>query len=310
MDDLTVGQTLDQYKLLDIIARSGMATIFRAQDIENDRVVVLKVPYLQYASDIVFHQRFLREEQIGLRLDHHGIIKIFNNQNKSRLYLVMEYVEGELLSVLMQREHRLSIPIAVDFAIQIADVLVYLHDRNVVHRDLKPSNVMIMPDNRIKLIDFGIALDASMRKITWSGLSQPIGTPDYMAPEQIKGRRGSARTDIYSLGIILYEMLIGKMPFASHNIYIAMRAKMLENPIPPCRLRRDISPQLEEIILHAIERNPDERFESAVQFREALTHQDKVILVNRAEHQHNKSWVAFWLWKLRALALGITPHGE
>lgn len=310
MDDLTVGQTLDQYKLLDIIARSGMATIFRAQDIENDRVVVLKVPYLQYASDIVFHQRFLREEQIGLRLDHHGIIKIFNNQNKSRLYLVMEYVEGELLSVLMQREHRLSITTAVDFAIQIADVLVYLHDRNVVHRDLKPSNVMIMPDSGIKLIDFGIALDASMRKITWSGLSQPIGTPDYMAPEQIKGRRGSARTDIYSLGIILYEMLTGKMPFASHNVYIAMRAKMLENPIPPCRLRRDISPQLEEIILHAIERNPDERFESALQFREALAHQDKVILANRAEHQQNKSWVAFWLWKLRALALGITPHGE
>ena len=220
MSELTPGQMLDQYELLDSIANSGMAAIFRARDTEDGKIVAVKVPHLQYASDIVFHQRFLREEHIGLSLDHPGIIKVFRTKEKSRLYLVMEYSEGELLSKLIQMEHRLPVPTAVDFAVQLSDILIYLHDRNVVHRDLKPDNIMIMPGGRLKLIDFGIALDTALRKITWTGLSQPVGTPDYMAPEQIKGQRGSARTDIYSLGIILYEMLTGKTPFHGQNIYI------------------------------------------------------------------------------------------
>ncbi len=309
MSELAPGQTLDRYQLLDIIAHGGMATIFRARDTENNRIVALKVPHLQYASDIVFHQRFLREEQIGLMLDHPRIIKILPAKEKSRLYLVMEYVEGELLSKMLGREHRLPVSTAVDFAIQLADILIYLHDRNIVHRDLKPDNIMIMPGNKIKLIDFGIAFDAALRKITWSGLSQPVGTPDYMAPEQIKGQRGSVRADIYSLGIILYEMLTGEMPFQGHNIYTAMQAKMLENPMPPSKFRHDISPQLEEIILHAIERNPHERFGKVQEFRDALLHQDKVVVTNRATRQFPRSKIAFWLWKLRAFAMGI-PSSE
>ncbi len=166
MPELAPGQMLDQYELLDTIACSGMATVFRARDIENDRTVALKVPYLQYSSDIVFHQRFLREEQIGLSLDHPAIIKTFRPAKRSRLYLVMEYVEGELLSARLQRERRFPIPSALELAIQIADVLVYLHDRNVVHRDLKPENIMILPTGKIKLMDFGIAFDTNQRKIT------------------------------------------------------------------------------------------------------------------------------------------------
>jgi len=305
MSELAPGQTLDRYQLLDIVARSGMATIFRARDTENDRIVALKVPHLQYAADIVFHQRFVREEQIGLRLDHPGIIKIFPPKEKSRLYLVMEYVEGELLSARLQRERPLPIRTAVDFALQIADVLVYLHDRNVVHRDLKPENIMILRAERIKLMDFGIAMDASLRKMTWSGLSQSMGTPDYMAPEQIKGQRGSVRTDLYSLGIILFEMLTGTVPFSGDNVYAAMQAKLLENPIPPRRLRPEVSPQFEEIVLHALERNPGDRFPSALEFLDALAHPENVVVTDRAARQQPASKLARLFWKLRIRLLGL-----
>ncbi len=308
--ELTPGQVLDQYQLLDVIAHSGMATIFRARDIENDRPVALKVPYLQYASDIVFHQRFLREEHIGLSLDHPGIIKTFRPKERSRLYLVMEYVEGELLSTRLQRVHCLPISTALDFAIQVADVLVYLHDRNVVHRDLKPENLMILPTGKIKLMDFGIAYDTSQRRITWSGLSQPVGTPNYMAPEQVRGQRGSARTDIYSLGAILYEMLTGKVPISGRNVYAALQAKILKDPIPPRRLRPEISPQLEEIILYALERNPRDRLPSAKELRKALAHPEAVAVTDRAAHHHAVPRLALWLWKLRALAFGLSPRNE
>jgi len=298
MGEFAPGQRLDQYELLDVIARGGMATIFRARDTENGRMVVVKVPYLQYESDIVFHERFLREEKIGQRLDHPAIIKVLRPQEKSRVYLVMEHVEGERLSERLQRERRLPVETAVALAIQIADVLVYLHEHNVVHRDLKPENIMILPDGKAKLMDFGIAMDTTLRKITWSGLSQTMGTPDYMAPEQVKGRRGDARTDIYSLGVILYEMLTGEVPFSGENVYAAMRAKVQDCPVPPSHLQPDVSLQLEEIILHALECDPRERFRNATELREALAHPERVALTNRAARQRPEPRLALRLRRL------------
>ncbi|HZR47587.1 MAG TPA: serine/threonine-protein kinase [Candidatus Manganitrophaceae bacterium] len=305
MSEIECGQTLDQYELLEVVARSGMATIFRARDTGNGRTVAVKVPHLLHQSDIVFHQRFLREEQIGQRLNHPAIVKIMSPKQKSCLYLVEEYLEGELLSQRLQRDGRLSIDIGVGLAVQIADALAYLHEHQVAHRDLKPDNIMILKDGKVKVIDFGIALDTTQRKLTWSGLSQAMGTPDYMAPEQVKGRRGDARTDIYSLGVILYEMMTGKIPFSNENVYAAMRAKVHGSPIPPSRHLSGLSPQIEEIILHAIERDPSDRFQSAAELREALTRPGEVALTDRAARKGQKPGLSRW-WR-RVIRMMIDP---
>ena len=165
MGEPAPGDIVDQYELADIIARSGMATIFRARDRENGHLVALKIPHLAYASDLVFHERFRREEEIGQRLDHPAIIKVLRPKRKSRLYLAMELVEGELLRERLRRETRLPVATAVAIALAIADALVYLHEHGVVHRDLKPENVMLRPDGGVKIMDFGIALDTTLRKV-------------------------------------------------------------------------------------------------------------------------------------------------
>lgn len=308
MSELSAGQRLDQYELIDVIARSGMATVFRARDVENGRTVAVKVPYLEYEADLVFHERFKREEQIGQRLDHPAIIKVLRPREKSRVYLVMEYVEGELLSERLRRERRFPLEAAVAIARQIADALVYLHDHNVVHRDLKPANVMLQPDGRLKLIDFGIALDTTLRKMTWGRMSQMMGTPDYMAPEQIKGLRGDARTDVYSLGAILYEMLTGEVPFTGNNVHAAMRAKLQEDPTPPRRLRSEISPQLEEIVLRALELQPQDRFDSALELREALVHPETVRVTGRAMRRRSNSKLPSGMRKLITVIIAVAGY--
>ena len=276
MRELLVGDRLDQYELTELLARSGMAAVYRAKDTDTGNTVALKIPYMQFESDVVFHERFCREEEIGHRLDHPYIIKFFRPREKTRMYIAMEYGEGTSLRALLQKP--LPVPQAVDIACKIAEALVYLHEHKVVHRDLKPENVLVQADGGIKILDFGIALDDSARRLTWFGLSSTVGTPDYMAPEQVGGRRGGVRTDIYALGTILYEMLTGRLPYTSTTAVDMLRAKANEPPEPLSRHVPGIDPKLEDIVLHALEPRPQDRYASSAQFLADLRDPSRVVL--------------------------------
>jgi eukaryotic-like serine/threonine-protein kinase len=270
MREVNVGEKLDQYELTELIARSGMASIFKGRDLLSEATVAIKVPYLQFESDVVFYGRFQREEEIGRRLEHPNIIRVLTPKRKSRMYIAMEYIEGVSLRALMRDKHPLDTGKALDIARQICGALVYMHGQRVVHRDLKPENILLTECGQVKIMDFGIALDESARRLTWSGLSSTIGTPDYMAPEQISGRRGDVRTDIYALGTIIYEMLTANLPFAGENVYGVMHAKAGEDPRPPTMYQPQLDPHLEEIILRAIERQPRDRYTSAAEMLQYL----------------------------------------
>jgi serine/threonine-protein kinase len=192
-------------------------------------------------------------------------------------------VDGRLLRQLMNEQKKFPNERAVKLALQIAAALEYIHSHGVVHRDLKPENIMVDSNDNIKLIDFGIAANVGSRRLTFANFSQTMGTPDYISPEQVKGKRGDARSDIYALGVMLYEMLTGKVPFTGANAFIIMNDRLLNNPVPPRELDPSISPQLQEIIYRALEREPAKRYPSAREFAQDLEHQDKVGVADRDE---------------------------
>ena len=277
------GDQLDHYRIEALVARSGMASIYRGTDLRNGRQVAIKIPHPEVESDPALFDRFHREEEIGKLLDHPGVMKVFADEDRSRVYMVMEWVDGVLLRKILDEQKKLPPERAVQLTLRILDTLEYIHSRGVVHRDLKPENVMVDANDNIKLIDFGIAANAKSRRLTFAKLSQTMGTPDYISPEQVKGKRGDARSDLYALGVMLYEMLTGKVPFSGENAFLVMNDRLLNNPVPPREIDPSITNELQEIIYRALERDSKNRYASARDFARDLQHQDKVGVAARPE---------------------------
>ncbi len=260
-----------------------MASIYRGTDERTGLHVAIKIPHPEMAADAALADRFRREAEIGDKLDHPGVMKVLESGGSGRIYMVMEWVEGRLLRKVMSENRKLPADRARSIAIAICDALDYIHRNGVTHRDLKPENIMIDSEDRIKLIDFGIADDTGARRLTFGKDSQIAGTPDYISPEQVKGKRGDGRSDLYALGVILYEMLTGTVPFSGSNSFLVMNDRLVNNPPPPRELNPEISPELQETIYRALEREPRHRYATAREFGWDLRHLDQVAAADREE---------------------------
>jgi serine/threonine-protein kinase len=282
LDSIEAGTQIDSYRIEQSIARSGMASIFRALDVRDNRIVALKIPHPDMEADPILFDRFQREAGIGERLNHPGVMRVFGGEKRSRVYMVMEWCEGRLLRQIMS-EGRMTQDRAIRIAINVLEALEYIHENGVVHRDLKPENIMVDGHDNIKLIDFGIAGDAAARRLTYANFTATLGTADYISPEQVKGKRGDGRSDIYAMGVILYEMLTGKQPFTGSSPLEVMNDRLLNYPVPPTVAEPTISPQLQEVLYRALERDPKNRYARARDFANDLQHLDQVGVEDRPE---------------------------
>jgi serine/threonine protein kinase len=293
--EVKVGSILDgRFEITSILGHGALTTIYDARDLQSRRQVALKVPSPGCLRDPLYRTRFEREESTGKALEHPAILRVVATERKSRPYIVMERVEGTPLSGLLREGIPLPVPEALEIGIQVARTLEYLHGRKVVHRDLKPANILLCVDRSIRLIDFGLAKVGEGPE-PGPAVSQAFGTPDYMPPEQVCGMDGDPRSDIYSLGAMLYEMLTGVPPFQDEDPIVVMEARVVGDPTAPSLLNRALSPQLEEILLHALERKPERRFASAEEFRKALEHPEAVPLTGRASRLvPPAAWKILW----------------
>jgi len=270
--DLIIGEQLDGFILLEAIGHGAFSDVFLA-DSPDGRRVVLKCPHESILGDVSAFDRFRREMEIAKRLDHPGIQHSYDvGGDRSRPYLVMDYVDGETLRARLASGGRLTVDQAVDFAKQLAAAMAYAHAQGVFHRDLKPENVLVTADNRLVVTDFGIALLTGARRLTWRWLTSAVGTPDYMAPEQIQGKRGDARTDVYAMGVMLYEMLAGRVPWEGDNP-LSVMSQHLNAPFPAIHeFVPDVPAPVEGIVRKCLRKDPDDRYQDASALLADLEH--------------------------------------
>ena len=300
------GDRIGSYRIESLVTQGGMAAVFRATDVRTGKPVAIKIPLPQYEADVLFYDRFHREADIGRKLDHPGVVKVLPDEKTGRLCMVMEWVEGQPLRKILDEKKTLSPERAGRIAIRICDALGYIHGHGVVHRDLKPDNIMVDDRDDIKLIDFGIAGEAGARRLTFARFTKAMGTPDYVSPEQVKGKRGDARSDIYSLGAMFYEMLTGQAPFQAPNPIAALNQRLLSPPPPPRDIDPAITPQLQEIIFRAMEREAVNRYQTARDFAHDLANPDQVAITEREEMERSalaRAKGARRAWSYVALAL-------
>ncbi len=278
MDNL-VGQVITHYKIVSLLGEGGMGAVYKAQDITLQREVAFKIMHSQFSSLELFRERFLREARAAARLDHPGIVKVFEfGQTETQLFIVMEFITGDSLRKrlddLQAAKKWIDLPEALQIVRQVALALDYAHQHGVLHRDIKPSNILLKPGKYESLpyqpvmTDLGLAKLLEGQPITQDGTA--MGTPAYMSPEQALGEDTDPRSDVYSLGVLLFEMAVGRLPFPANTLTQAIRYHTQEPPPRPRSIRPDLPETIEKIILKTLEKAPANRFQSAGELAEAL----------------------------------------
>lgn len=262
INDKYIGSTLDdRYEILGIIGEGGMAVVYKALDRRLNRNVAVKIMREEMASDEEFRRRFCGESQAVAMLSHPNIVSVYDvSHNDDREYIVMELIDGITLKQYMDRRGAMIWPEVVHFSKQIAKAMSHAHERGIIHRDIKPQNAILLRDGTIKVADFGIAaLDNEIHENN----GQAIGSIHYIAPEQARGECPDSRSDIYSLGVVMYEMLTGRLPYTGDTLAEIAVKHMNADPIMPHELNQDVPPELERITLKAMSRNLETRYQTA-----------------------------------------------
>jgi serine/threonine-protein kinase len=260
----------DRYELEELVGTGGMSSVFRAHDRQLERRVAIKILHEHYADDPEYLERFRREARAVARLSHPNIVTVIDRgSDDGRQFIVFEHVEGENLKELVVRSGRLSVRRALELALGVADGLAFAHDHGLVHRDVKPQNVLLSREGEVKVTDFGIARSLHVEHgVTQTGTV--LGTGEYLAPEQASGKQVSPATDVYSLGVVLWELLAGDVPFDGEN-FVAVALRHVNEPPPPLRQRRpDVTPRLEAAVERALAKDPARRFPSMTAFAKEL----------------------------------------
>jgi serine/threonine-protein kinase len=274
-------QILDaRYQVMKKLGEGGMSYVYLAKEISSGETVAIKVLAPRLASDKSSVERLRREAGLAMRLDHPNVCRILRlgESEDGLIYLVMPFLKGELLSDREVRGGPMDMTLGVTLLKQMCAGLHHAHELQIIHRDLKPENVMLVPDDagnveRAVVMDFGLAkerrADPAIAKLTATGII--LGTPEFMSPEQIRGKPLDARSDIYALGIVAFEMFTGKLPFQGRNAQEMMIARLRSQPVAIRSLRSDVPDAVEKALTKALQTNPDDRFATAIEFAEALT---------------------------------------
>lgn len=265
VDDRVFGR---RYRVIERIGSGGMAEVYKAVDEVLGRTVAVKVLHPQYAQEPNFVARFRQEAQAAANLSHPSIVNIYDwGRDDDTYYIVMEYVRGTDLKTLVEQEGPLDPRTAAQYGAQVCAALSVAHGYGIIHRDIKPHNIVITPDGTVKVMDFGIAR-AGNTTMTQTG--SVLGTAQYVSPEQAQGRTLTPATDLYSLGVTLYEAVTGRLPFDGDTPVAIALKHVNEEPVPPRRIRPSVPPALEAVILKAMRKNPADRYESAAEMRDDL----------------------------------------